>query len=136
MQLTLDGVELELPVTLVAVGNGPRYGGGKAMTPGARMDDGMFEITVVGPVSRLTLAALAPRLPRAGHIGHPAVSQYRARTVSLASPGVIGYADGERVAPLPLSTRCVPGALPVLIPIGATPPGLSTAAGLTIPAGP
>nr|MDQ2957444.1 sphingosine kinase [Actinomycetota bacterium] len=125
VRLTLDGKELDLPATLVAIGNGPQYGGGKLMTPGAKMDDGFFDVTVVGPVSRLTLARLAPKLPRAGHIGHPAVSQYRARTVSFAAEDVICYADGERVAALPVTTSCVPAALPVLVPIGPTPSGLS-----------
>ncbi len=127
VQLTLDGVEFEFPATLVAIGNGPQYGGGKLMTPGAKLDDGIFDITVVGPVSRLTLARLAPKLPTAGHIGHPAVSQYRARTVSFAAAGVVCYADGERVAALPITTVCVPAALPVLVPIGPIPAGLSSA---------
>jgi diacylglycerol kinase (ATP) len=117
MRLGLDGVERDVPVTLVAVGNGPRYGGGKLMCPTAKLDDGVFDITVVAPVSRLTLARLAPKLPRAGHIGHPAVSQYRAGEVSLDAAGVVCYADGERIGPLPLSTRCVPRALPVLVPV-------------------
>ncbi|HEU5268288.1 MAG TPA: diacylglycerol kinase family protein [Jatrophihabitans sp.] len=122
-----DGAALELPVTLVAIGNAPQYGGGKRMTPDAKMDDGIFDVTVVGPVSRLTLARLAPTLPRAGHIGHPAVSQYRAKEVWLAGDGVIAYADGERLAPLPIRTRCVPAALPVLVPPdGPVPPGLTS----------
>ncbi|HTZ44353.1 MAG TPA: diacylglycerol kinase family protein [Jatrophihabitans sp.] len=120
-----DGTDLDLQVTLVAVGNGPQYGGGKLMTPDAKMDDGMFDVTVVGPVTRRTLAALAPTLPRAGHLGHPAVTRYRAKEVCLDGAGVIAYADGERVGPLPLRTRCVPGALPVLVPVGAQPLGLS-----------
>ncbi|MGI8666221.1 MAG: diacylglycerol/lipid kinase family protein [Jatrophihabitans sp.] len=126
-RLRLDDRELEVLATLVAVGNGPQYGGGKLMTPDARMDDGLFDVTVVGQVSRLTLARLAPKLPRAGHIGHPAVSQYRARTVSIDAEDVICYADGERVAALPVRTSCVPAALPVLVPIGPVPSGLSRA---------
>ena len=125
LSMRLDGVQHELPITLVAIGNGPQYGGGKLMTPPARMDDGVFDITVVGPVSRLTLARLAPKLPSAGHIGHPAVTQYRAREISLSAAGTIGYADGERVGELPLSTTCVPSALPVLVPVGLTPAGLT-----------
>lgn len=125
VRLGLDGTELDLPVTLVAIGNGPQYGGGKLMTPGAKMDDGIFDVTVVGPVSRRTLARLAPTLPRAGHIGHPAVRQYRAKEVTLAGDGVIAYADGERVAALPIRTRCVPAALPVLVPLGSVAPGLT-----------
>jgi diacylglycerol kinase (ATP) len=125
VRLKLDDTELELPATLVAVGNGPQYGGGKLITPTAKMDDGFFDITVVGQVSRLTLARLAPKLPRAGHIGHPAVTQHRARSVSFAADDVICYADGERVSALPVVTTCVPAALPVLVPIGPVPSGLS-----------
>jgi diacylglycerol kinase (ATP) len=122
--VTLDGQAMEVPLTLVAVGNGPHYGGGKRMTPDAELDDGLFDITVVAPVSRVTLANLAPKLPRAGHIGHPAVTQYRAKEVQLSAAGTIAYADGERLGPLPIRTRCVPSALSVLVPpVGATTHG-------------
>jgi diacylglycerol kinase (ATP) len=124
LRMCYDGQALEQTITLVAIGNGPHYGGGKRMTPGALMDDGVFDVTVVGAVSRLTLANLAPRLPHAGHIGHPAVTQYRARTISIEAPETVAYADGERVGPLPLRTECVPGALPVLVPPGEPTPGL------------
>lgn len=125
VRLVLDGSELLLPATLVAIGNGPQYGGGKRMTPTARMDDGIFDITVVGPLSRLDLVRLAPTLPRAGHLGFPAVSRYRAREVIFDAPDTIAYADGERVGPLPITTSCVPAALEVLLPIGLPTPGLS-----------
>jgi diacylglycerol kinase (ATP) len=124
LSLTLDGRTLDMPVTLVAIGNGPQYGGGKRMTPDAKMDDGIFDVTVVGPVSRLTLARLAPKLPKAGHIGHPAVSQYRACEITLEAFDTVAYADGERVGQLPVTTTCVRFALPVLVPIGLPPPGL------------
>jgi diacylglycerol kinase (ATP) len=116
LHLRLDDDDLSLSTTLVAIGNGPRYGGGKVMVPDARWDDGWFHITVVGRVSRTTLARLAPTLPRAGHIGHPAVRQFRARSVSLEGIGPIAYADGERVGPLPVAATCVPQALSLLVP--------------------
>jgi diacylglycerol kinase (ATP) len=128
LTLTLDDRVLQLPVTLVAIGNGPQYGGGKQMTPGATMDDGVFDVTVVGAISRLTLARLAPKLPTAGHIGHPAVAQFRATTVSLAAPSTTAYADGERMGPLPVRSTCVAGALSVLVPVGSSPAGLSSQA--------
>lgn len=115
----LDGIRLDLPATLIAVGNAPQYGGGKRITPDGRMDDGEFAVTVVGPVSRVTLARLAPTLPRAGHIGHPAVATYTAQEVRLHAPVTLAYADGERIGPLPVTTRCVAGALPVLVPAGS-----------------
>lgn len=115
-RLELDGVELDEPGMLVAVGNGPQYGGGKQICAGARMDDGTFLVTVVRPVGRLTFARIAPTMANAGHLGHPAVTQHVARRVTVFAPDTAGYADGERIGPLPLTTECVPGALTVLVP--------------------
>lgn len=115
-EVELDGERFTGPATLVAVGNGPQYGGGKRMTHGATLDDGTFTVTRVAPVSRATFARLAPTLPRGGHLGHPAVTQHVAHRVVLHAPGTVAYADGERLGPLPLATECVPAALPVLVP--------------------
>jgi diacylglycerol kinase (ATP) len=115
----LDGTRLDLAATLVAVGNAPQYGGGKRITPDGRMDDGQFAVTIVGPVSRRTLARLAPSVPHAGHIGHPAVTTHTAQTVRLAAPATLAYADGERIGPLPVTSTCVAGALPVLVRPGS-----------------
>lgn len=118
MTLRLDGQELALPITLVAVGNSSQYGGGKQITPYARMDDGTFSVAVVSAVSRFELIRMAPSLDRAGHVDHPAVTFHTARTVELSAPRTVAYADGEFVADLPLTTECVPRALPVLVPAG------------------
>ncbi len=120
----LDGAEHAMVATLVAVGNAPQYGGGKLMTPHGRMDDGRFAVTVVGAVSRRTLGRLAPTLARAGHIGHPAVSTYTARSVTLDAPDTVAYADGERIGPLPVTTTCMPSAIGILIPPGLVGRGL------------
>ncbi len=112
--LVMDGQESVIDATLIAVGNAPQYGGGKLIAPAARLTDGRFTLTVVGRVSRATLARLAPTLPRAGHIGHPAVSVHEAREVTLAAADTCAYADGERIGPLPQHVECVPGALTVL----------------------
>jgi len=35
--------------------------------------------------------------------------------VTVAAPGIVAYADGERFGPLPLTVECAPGALTVLV---------------------
>jgi diacylglycerol kinase (ATP) len=114
--LTADGRRQEHEVTLVAVGNGPQYGGGMRICPGAQLDDGLFDVTVVGPLSRAELVRLKPRLRTGRHVEHPSVQVIRARNVRLESPNVIAYADGERLAPLPVTLTCVPSALRVVLP--------------------
>ncbi|WP_236827538.1 hypothetical protein [Blastococcus sp. MG754426] len=112
--LALDGVTRTLPATMVAVGNTAWYGGGLRMCPGADYADGLFDVTVVGPVSRRELVRTRPRLADGTHVEHPAVTVHRAARVELSCAGVSTYADGELVAPLPAVTECVPGALTVV----------------------
>ena len=82
--------------------------------PGADPADGLFDVTVVGPLSRRELVRQRPRLTAGTHVDHPAVSLHRAAPVELASPGRTACADGEPVAPLPAVAECVPGALRIV----------------------
>ena len=114
LTLVLDGESQTLPITMVAVGNTPWYGGGLKICPGADPTDGLFDVTVVGASSRLELMRTKPRLTTGTHVDHPSVSVFRAARVELSSPGVTTYADGEPVAPLPAVAECVRGALTVI----------------------
>ena len=114
LTLVLDGEEQNIPVTLVAVGNTPWYGGGMKVCPGADPSDGLFDVTVVGPLRRLELVRQRPRLTDGTHIENAAVTVHRAARVELSSPGVTTYADGEPVAPLPAVAECVPEALRIV----------------------
>ncbi|MFC8272945.1 diacylglycerol kinase [Streptomyces sp. NPDC057271] len=111
-----DGTERQVEATLVAVGNGTSYGGGMRICAGASMDDGLFDVTVVGDCRRTTLIKVFPRVYRGTHLDHPAVTVHRVRSLTLDAPDVTGYADGEPLGPLPLTADCVPGALRVLAP--------------------
>jgi diacylglycerol kinase (ATP) len=114
MRIVLDGEAIEQAVTLVAVGNSSRYGGGMLITPAAELDDGVFHVTVGEVMTRRQLAALKPLVRTGRHVHSARVSVHVAREVTLDSPGVPAYADGEPIGPLPVTTRCVPGALRVL----------------------
>ncbi|MGK5693371.1 diacylglycerol kinase [Streptomyces sp. URMC 128] len=111
-----DGEVREIEATLVAVGNGSSYGGGMRICPGADLTDGLFDITVVGDCDRTTLLRVFPRLYRGTHVEHPKVTVLRAARVEIAAEGITGYADGEPLGPLPLTARCVRGAVRVVGP--------------------
>lgn len=114
VELVLDGEPYTVPVTLVAVGNTSWYGGGMKVCPDADPADGRFDVTVVGPMSRLALVRSRPRLTDGSHVEDAVVTVHRAARVELSSPGVTTYADGEPVAALPAVAECVPGALRVV----------------------
>ena len=111
--LELDGARVETEAMLVAVGNGPSYGGGMRVTPDAQLDDGLLDVTVLGPISKPEFIRVFPTVYKGTHVSHRAVTVWRARSVTLHADGVTAYADGERVAVLPVTCDAVPGALQV-----------------------
>jgi YegS/Rv2252/BmrU family lipid kinase len=117
--LTIDGDRLEGEVLLVAIANGRQYGNRVLIAPGARLDDGLLEIVVVG---RLTVAEILRRLPsvfrgrlRAG----PGVMMRAARSLLIEADRPIPFhVDGEpRTGARALRVAVHAGALRVRVPL-------------------
>ncbi len=114
--LELDGEVRHLEAMLVAVGNGPSFGGGLRITHGASIDDGWLDVVVIKTMSKLDLVRTYPKLFTGGHTSHRQYEHHRVRNVTVAAPGIVAYADGERIGALPLTVDVVPQALEVLVP--------------------
>ncbi len=114
----------DIDATLVAVANTDRFGGGMRIAPDARPDDGLVDVTVVGPVGRVRLLRFFTRVFRGTHTSLPEVTTHRGRRVSLRCPGVQLWADGEPIGgPLgdeAIVIEAVPDALLVAAPSPAT----------------
>ncbi|MBS2938052.1 diacylglycerol kinase [Nocardioides sp. J2M5] len=105
---------VEHEAMLVAVGNGPSFGGGLRITEGALLDDGMLDVVVITRMSKTKLVRSYPRLFTGRIDGVEEYVHHRVKRVTVAAPGIVSYADGERFGPLPLTVECVPGALEVI----------------------
>ncbi len=114
--LELDGEVRRLDAMLVAVGNGPSFGGGLRITEGALLDDGLLDVVVIRPMSKARLVRSYPRLFTGTISEVPEYEHHRVRQVTVAAPGVVAYADGERLGSLPLTVDVAPNALRVLAP--------------------
>ncbi len=112
--LDIDGTTHQLEAMLVAVGNGPSFGGGLRICEGAKLDDGLLDVVVIKPISKVELVRTYPKLFKGTHVTHPQYEHHLARTVTVAAPGIVGYADGERFGPVPLTIVSVPSGLTVL----------------------
>jgi diacylglycerol kinase (ATP) len=112
--LELDDRTLSLDAMLVAVGNGPSFGGGLRITEGAVLDDGLLDVVIIKPMTKAGLIRTYPKLFKGTHVTHPQYEHHRVRSVTVAAPGIVSYADGERFGALPLTVECAPGALTVL----------------------
>ena len=113
-RLVVDGVEHRERALLVSVGNNVSLGGGMKVTPAALLDDGLLDVMLVRPLSRLEFLRIFPRVFAGTHVTDPRVITMRGRRIRIEAEGIVAYADGERIAPLPIAVEVEPGALRVL----------------------
>lgn len=100
---------------LISVANNSSMGGGMQVTPEASMYDGLLDVFVLRPLSRLRFLRLFPRVFAGTHITEPEVVIERCTQVTLDAPGIVAYADGERVWALPVHVDVVPAAVRVFV---------------------
>ncbi|MDT5247910.1 MAG: diacylglycerol kinase [Mycobacterium sp.] len=118
-RLTFDGgEELVTDLTLAAFGNTKSYGGGMLICPDADHADGLLDVTMVQSGSRTRLIRLFPTVFKGTHVELDEVLTKRAKAITVDSPSINAYADGELVCPLPVEVSAVPGALRILRPRG------------------
>lgn len=120
LRVEVDGkvvVDLDQPVLMVAVGNGPTVGGGAELTPRADAEDGKVDVMIaraVGPAARI---GYATHLARGRHHERDDVIYLRASTVSIAGEEFFCSADGEVSGPERHRTwRVEPAAYSMVLP--------------------
>ena len=114
-RLSLDGQATELRGWLVAVANGPSYGGGMLVAPAASLADGLLEVVVISGIGKLEFLRTFPKVFSGRHVEHPAVAVHRAARVELdADRPLAVYADGEPAGTLPATFEVRPAAITVL----------------------
>jgi diacylglycerol kinase (ATP) len=107
--IELDDRTISTEAMLIAVGNGSSYGGGMQVCPQASLTDGLFDVMVLSPISKLEFIRVFPTVYSGAHVNHPEVNIYKTKKVRINSDA-IAYADGERIGALPVSAECVAGA--------------------------
>lgn len=113
-RLGIDGARRELSSMAVFVANAEFFGGGMRAAPGADVTDGLLDVTIIHPVSRVVLLRLLPTLYSGRFVSHPCVERLRATEVVVDGEGLVGSGDGEPLGEVPLIVRVLPGALTVL----------------------
>ncbi len=116
LTVTLRGEEGERTLRgrflFVAFANGPYYGGGMQICPGARTDDGLLDVCLVGDLSRLAALRELPGIYAARHVKHPQVQMVRARSIRIEGEGGTRvHLDGEPFGSVPVEIGVRPGAV-------------------------
>lgn len=120
MRITLDGEKRTLRAMLCCIANTPSYGGGMRIAPGAQMDDGLFDVCLLGDVGKLEFLLAFPRVFKGTHTTHPKVTLLRARSVRVeCAPPLPVLIDGDVYARTPAEFTIVRHAIQVLTPVAS-----------------
>jgi YegS/Rv2252/BmrU family lipid kinase len=115
--VTLDEGERRGRMHDVVVANGRRHGGGMLLAPDAAADDGLFDVVLIGDVSKLDFLTTAPKIYRGGHVRHRKVEVLRSTRVRVDAPSPLPIEiDGEQVGTTPATFAIVRDALRVRVP--------------------
>lgn len=110
-----DAFDKEMVVNSINVANGQFLGGGMWLAPEAKIDDGLFDIVIIGDLNRIEALMNIPRLYRGTLAMHPKVKVVRGRRVEVTSAQeVLLEADGEAPGKLPAIFEIIPGAIKLL----------------------
>jgi diacylglycerol kinase (ATP) len=112
-----DGTTREARMHDVIVANGQYHGGAMRLAPDAAPDDGLFDIVLIGDVTKLDFVTTAPKLYKGTYLAHPKVEHLRSRSVTIDGPERLPIeVDGEQVGTTPARFEIVPAALRVRVP--------------------
>jgi diacylglycerol kinase (ATP) len=114
-----DGVRREGAMHDVIVANGRYHGGGMKLAPEARQDDGLFEIVLIGDVTKPDFLTTAPKLYSGRYLSHPKVELLRSASLEIEADEPLPLeVDGEPIGTTPAHFEVVPSALRLRVPAG------------------
>lgn len=96
LEIRFDDQHVAQEALLLAVGVGPRAGGGFLLTPTANHDDNLLDSCLVHPVSRFTMLNMLPRVMKGTHITSKHVTNRRNQYIDIkANMPLPIHTDGE-----------------------------------------
>lgn len=116
MTIAIDGKEIKQEVLTLALGIAQFNGGGMKQLPFAVPDDGIFDLSVVGKVTRLKVLRSTHKVYDGSFLELPEVSTYTGKGVQITSePKCWIEADGETLGESPFRFEILPQALNVIV---------------------
>jgi YegS/Rv2252/BmrU family lipid kinase len=117
MRVTVDGEVRAGKMIDVLACNGRYLAGGMMMCPEAEPDDGLFDVMLIGDVTKRDLMLVLPRTYRGKHLPHPRLEVLRGATVTVDADEPLPIElDGEQPGTTPARFEIVPRALRLRVP--------------------
>lgn len=128
MTLALDRGSVDTRALMVAASVGPYLGLGMTVAPGARLDDGRFDVPVFRRFSKSELLRHLASIAFGRRRYAPQVSTYRSATVRVTSERPLpARVDGIDLGTTPVTFRTRPASLRVVVADGQLTTGSSSA---------
>jgi diacylglycerol kinase (ATP) len=117
-RVEVDGVTSERDVRSVVVANGRYFGGGMRVAPDAELDDGRFDVVIIGETGRTRALTGISSLYRGSHVRRREVEVHRGRVVRVTceDPPMLFDVEGEQVGATPATLTCLPSAIRLCAP--------------------
>jgi YegS/Rv2252/BmrU family lipid kinase len=102
IDITIDDYNWKGRISMIAMANGPYYGGGMKIAPQAVMNDGKITMCIVRELSSTELLQQFPKVFKGTHVSHPSVYIRSGRQIQLSAENHQEiFADGEHCGTLP-----------------------------------
>lgn len=113
MRCEIDGKQIcNGRLNSIMVANGRYIGGGMMIAPQAELDDGLFDIVILGDFSTWTILRHIPKIYRGTHLKIPGVRVERGRSVIITSAEkILLDIDGEQPGQGPIQFSLNPSLL-------------------------
>jgi diacylglycerol kinase (ATP) len=117
VRLRVDAEEREGKMHEVIAAIGRYQAGGMKLCPDAVPDDGLFDVLILGNLSKADLARNLHKTYRGTHLSHPKVEVLRGTHVSIEADEPLPIQlDGEQPGTTPVQFELIPGALRLRVP--------------------
>lgn len=115
MRVEADDFQFEGKAFSIIMGIGKFFGGGMKVTPEAIIDDGLFDITIIGDVGKFEVVKVLPKLYSGKFTNHPKVQTLRTKSLRISSSApIFMQADGELRGAAPFEFEILPKKLRIL----------------------
>jgi YegS/Rv2252/BmrU family lipid kinase len=117
LEVDVGGERRSGKMTNLIVANGRYQGGGMLIAPEAVPDDGLFDVLVIGDITKRDFVLNVGKIYRGTHLSHPKIELLRGARVSVGAEVPVPLElDGEQPGTTPATFEVVPEALRLRVP--------------------
>jgi diacylglycerol kinase (ATP) len=113
LKIEVDGKVLERENVFTEISN-TRWTSNFFMAPGAKIDDGLLDVTLLGKATRRRLLQCFPKIFTGEHVHMPEIEQFQARKIVVETETArVLTPDGELLGSTPVTVDCLQQAVEV-----------------------